>query len=169
MLLYADVPTRRNVRTQIYSAPDCQAAGQGESLISGGKGTLRQSQDQNPTEGPARQNLIAAKSLPKIDHLYSGKLLFTGPGPECVWSEYPLRLAGIISRALSARRPCGSPPISESEQSRTGLRLYRVRHRALLESAREQSFGGTRLRTPSSRLRPTNKQQCLALPREGHS
>jgi hypothetical protein len=30
-------------------------------------------------QGPARQNLIAAKSLPKIDHLYSGKLLITGP------------------------------------------------------------------------------------------
>ena len=61
-----------------------------------------------PSSGPARQNLIATKSLPKIDHLYSGKLLFTGPGPGCVWSGYPLRLAGIISRALSARRPCGS-------------------------------------------------------------
>ena len=41
-----------------------------------------------PSSGPARQNLIAAKSLPKIDHLYSGKLLFTGPGPGCVWSGY---------------------------------------------------------------------------------
>src|SRR5450755_4225972 len=67
-----------------------------------------QSQGKSPAERPARQNLTAAKSLPKIDHLHSGKLLFTGPGPGCVWSGYPLCLAGIISRALPARRPCGS-------------------------------------------------------------
>jgi len=28
-----------------------------------------QSQEESPAEGPARQNLIAAKFLPKIDHL----------------------------------------------------------------------------------------------------